>query len=174
MCAHAPIWKGVYGSQANFFTFYLEVSLLFTYFVCQTARLCQMNQKEGILMDKLRVTARKVVPPGGHVWLYGSRARGTAHDDSDWDLLILLDQPEITTADEDNIAYPLVVEGWNATANRLFYALFHAITALFVNDGVAVSSHQGAKIRFGKEYVLTGLATEAEGNNPNLFGFSLT
>ena len=71
-----------------------------------------MNQKEGILMDKLRVTARKVVPPGGHVWLYGSRARGTAHDDSDWDLLILLDQPEITTADEDNIAYPLVVEGW--------------------------------------------------------------
>ena len=63
---------------------------------------------------------------------------------------------------------------WNATANRLYYALFHAITALFVNDGVAVSSHQGAKIRFGKEYVLTGLATKAEGNNPNLFGFSLT
>ena len=52
---------------------------------------------------------------------------------------------------------------WNVTANRLYYALFHAITALFVSDGVPVSSHNGAKIRFGKEYVLTGLASEEEG-----------
>lgn len=52
---------------------------------------------------------------------------------------------------------------WNASANRLYYALFHALTALFVNDGVPVGSHNGAKIRFGKEYVLTGLATNEEG-----------
>lgn len=25
---------------------------------------------------------------------------------------------------------------WNASANRLYYALFHAITALFVSDGI--------------------------------------
>ena len=52
---------------------------------------------------------------------------------------------------------------WNVAANRLYYALFHAIAALYVNDGVAVGSHKGFKARFGKEYVLTGLATEAEG-----------
>ena len=54
-------------------------------------------------------------------------------------------------------------ERWNATANRLYYALFHAITALFVSDGIPVHSHNGMKIRFGKEYVLTGLATDEEG-----------
>ncbi len=52
---------------------------------------------------------------------------------------------------------------WNVTANRLYYALFHAITALFVNDGIPVHSHNGMKIQFGKNYVLTGLATDEEG-----------
>ena len=54
-------------------------------------------------------------------------------------------------------------ERWNASANRLYYALFHMITALFVSDGVPVHSHNGMKVNFGKEYVLTGLATDAEG-----------
>lgn len=52
---------------------------------------------------------------------------------------------------------------WNASANRLYYALFHAITALFVSDGMPVHSHNGMKKKFGKEYVLTGLATDEEG-----------
>ena len=52
---------------------------------------------------------------------------------------------------------------WNVAANRLYYSLFHAITALFVSDGIPVHSHNGMKIKFGKEYVLTGLASEDEG-----------
>ena len=52
---------------------------------------------------------------------------------------------------------------WNATANRLYYSLFHAITALFVNDGIPVRSHSGMKVKFGKEYVLTGKTSEEEG-----------
>lgn len=64
------------------------------------------------LIDRLRETDRQVVPKGGKVWLYGSRARGTAHDDSDWDLLILLSKSHITSKDEDDIAYPFVLEGW--------------------------------------------------------------
>ena len=51
---------------------------------------------------------------------------------------------------------------WNSAANRLYYALFHAVTALFVSDGLSVGSHNGARTVFGKEYVLTGLATEDE------------
>ena len=52
---------------------------------------------------------------------------------------------------------------WNASANRLYYSLFHAITALFVSDGILVRSHNGMKVEFGKKYVLTGLASEEEG-----------
>ena len=71
-----------------------------------------MSAEERIMIQKIHETGRKVVPEGGHVWLYGSRARGEAHQDSDWDLLILLNQPAITQQDEDNIAYPFVLEGW--------------------------------------------------------------
>mgnify|MGYP002624998048 CR=1 FL=1 len=52
---------------------------------------------------------------------------------------------------------------WKASANRLYYALFHAITALFVCDGIPAHSHNGMKVKFGKNYVLTNLATEDEG-----------
>jgi predicted nucleotidyltransferase len=71
-----------------------------------------MSKNEDIFLRKLQSTAKLVVPKGGEVWLYGSRARGDAHEDSDWDLLILLNQPSITAEDEENIAYPFVVEGW--------------------------------------------------------------
>ena len=33
------------------------------------------------------------VEPGAEVILYGSRARGDAHAESDWDLLVLVDGP---------------------------------------------------------------------------------
>ena len=62
-----------------------------------------MGKKEEMIINKLRSTANSVVPEGGEVWLYGSRARGDAHKDSDWDLLILLNQPSITTEDEEKI-----------------------------------------------------------------------
>lgn len=52
---------------------------------------------------------------------------------------------------------------WNSTANRLYYALFNAITALFVSYGIPVGSHNGAKIRFGRDFVLKGLASTDEG-----------
>jgi len=71
-----------------------------------------MSKNEDIFLRKLKSTANLVVPKGGEVWLYGSRARGDAHEESDWDLLILLNQQAITTADEENIAYPFVLEGW--------------------------------------------------------------
>ena len=41
------------------------------------------------------------------VYLYGSRARGTAREESDWDLLILLNKEKITLQLEKDITYPL-------------------------------------------------------------------
>ena len=47
-------------------------------------------------------------------------------------------------------------QSWSMAANRLYYALFHAATALFVHDGIAVGSHRGIKAILGQHYILTG------------------
>jgi len=52
------------------------------------------------------------VAPDGKIILFGSRARGEAREDSDWDLLILLDKPRIDNSDFDLISYPLYELGW--------------------------------------------------------------
>jgi len=55
----------------------------------------------------------RVIPQGGKLWLYGSRARGDYHDGSDWDLLVLIDKEQLQTEDYDMIAYPFSELGWN-------------------------------------------------------------
>ena len=44
------------------------------------------------MINHIKQTAANVLPKGSTLYLYGSRARGDYHDDSDWDLLILLDK----------------------------------------------------------------------------------
>ena len=45
--------------------------------------------------------------PTAKIYLYGSRARGSAVKASDWDLLILLNKDKITREIEKSITYPL-------------------------------------------------------------------
>ena len=45
--------------------------------------------------------------PSAKIYLYGSRSRGTSTNESDWDLLILLDKENISTEEEQKITYPL-------------------------------------------------------------------
>lgn len=54
---------------------------------------------------------------------------------------------------------------WDNVANRLYYALFHAVSALLINDGHNVSSHRGAVSAFGQYYVTTGLFTIEDGRH---------
>ena len=49
----------------------------------------------------------KNIEPSATVILYGSYARGDNRDDSDIDLLILLEKDKITWQDEKKIKYPL-------------------------------------------------------------------
>ena len=67
---------------------------------------------EKLTINMLRDTAKDILPIGGKVLLYGSRARGEAHEGSDWDLLVLVDKPALDADDYEKICYPLVVTGW--------------------------------------------------------------
>ena len=52
---------------------------------------------------------------------------------------------------------------WGMVANRLYYALFHAVSALLISEGHEVGSHRGAVNRFSLYYVKTGIFTGMEG-----------
>ncbi len=41
------------------------------------------------VLNRIKETLRKVIPAGGHAFLYGSQARNEARPDSDWGILIL-------------------------------------------------------------------------------------
>lgn len=64
------------------------------------------------VIEKIRQLASTVLPLGSSLWLYGSRARGDNHENSDWDLLVLLDKSKITANDYD-LTYPFRELGWN-------------------------------------------------------------
>lgn len=76
-----------------------------------------MNIQDNPMMTKLTHTATQIMPKGSKVWLYGSRARGTATESSDWDLLLLVDKPMIETNDFNDYAYPFVLMGWDVGAD---------------------------------------------------------
>ena len=42
------------------------------------------------VINRIKQLAKEVLPKGSTLYLYGSRARGDYHEDSDWDLLLLL------------------------------------------------------------------------------------
>ena len=45
-------------------------------------------------------------------YFFGSQARNDAREDSDWDILILLDKEKLEEADHDKYVYPLFELGW--------------------------------------------------------------
>jgi len=52
---------------------------------------------------------------------------------------------------------------WNNIANRLYYAAFHAVSALLIHDRHNIGTHQGAVIMLHQYYVKTGLLPKEAG-----------
>ena len=71
-----------------------------------------MQKEQEHILAAIRECLAKNLPASGKAILFGSQARGTARDDSDWDILIILDKEELLPSDYDNITYPLTELGW--------------------------------------------------------------
>ena len=65
------------------------------------------------IVEQIKHLGKKVIPEGGNLLLYGSRARGDYRPDSDWDLLVLLDRPQKEDTDFATISYPLMELGFD-------------------------------------------------------------
>ncbi len=73
-----------------------------------------MNTAEGVLgpiPTEVKATV-KALEPDAEVILYGSRARGDHREDSDWDFLVLVDEP-VTVARTDRIRHALYEIEWS-------------------------------------------------------------
>ena len=55
--------------------------------------------------------------------------------------------------------FPILEEAklWDTLANRVYYAVFHAVTALLIKNGLHAGSHQGVSVLFSKHFVKEGL-----------------
>jgi len=65
-----------------------------------------MNNFETNILNQIKEII-KAKEPLAKIYLYGSRSRGTAKKDSDWDLLILLNKENISNETEKEITNPL-------------------------------------------------------------------
>jgi len=68
-----------------------------------------MNQQ---IFNEIQTLKRQILPDE-KVILFGSQARGDAHEESDWDLLVLLNKEKRTSEDYDKYASPFDELGWN-------------------------------------------------------------
>ena len=68
------------------------------------------DEKRTKIINMIRDTIREAEPTA-QIILYGSRARGDAREDSDWDVLAIVDKPRLTLKERSNIQYPIWDKG---------------------------------------------------------------
>jgi len=62
------------------------------------------------VVDLIRKTVLSV-DPTARILLYGSRAKGTARQDSDWDIIVLVNDPDMNFDARSDISYDLWWKG---------------------------------------------------------------
>ncbi len=70
-----------------------------------------------------------------------------------------------TTLNE--VADLIRLEHWSGAASRLYYAVFHSVCSLLINDNRIIKSHKGAGIAFRQHYIYTHVFPQQYGQ---LFG----
>ena len=75
------------------------------------------------IFNEIQILKRQILP-NEKVILFGSQARGDAREDSDWDLLVLLNKGKKAFEDEDTYGYPFDKIGWNygVAVNAILYS----------------------------------------------------
>jgi len=79
-----------------------------------------MNQQ---IFNEIQTLKRQILP-NEKVILFGSQARGDAREDSDWDLLVIVNSNSTNLEDEIKYSYPFAKLGWiyNIDMNVLLYS----------------------------------------------------
>ena len=70
--------------------------------------------------------------------------------------LVTLEMKKARDTYED-IGILIAANRLNSAANRMYYAVFHAVCALLINDGHQVNTHKGSHAIFSKHYLKTGI-----------------
>lgn len=66
-----------------------------------------MNSRQRNLLPRIKAVIEHVAP-GTEIILYGSMARGEETENSDIDLLIVVDRPQMTRREKDTLTEPLI------------------------------------------------------------------
>lgn len=75
------------------------------------------------IIHNIRGIAKEILPLNAKVILFGSRARNDAREESDWDLLIILDKEKREVSDIERYACPFIELGYelHAEINPVVY-----------------------------------------------------
>lgn len=76
--------------------------------------------------------------------------------------LVALELKKAREAYED-IGILIASNRLNGAANRMYYAVFHAVNALLINDGHHVNTHKGSHALFSLHYIKTGILSREYG-----------
>ena len=105
-----------------------------------------MTQKDNKII-KLIKTSIKAIDPKAQVIIFGSRARGDAKKDSDWDILILIDYPVSTEIERSfrNNLFDIEIETGEVFSTFVYQKQIwntkHKVTPLYRNikrEGVKI------------------------------------
>lgn len=69
-----------------------------------------MTKDNTQILELIKNTIREKEPTADII-LYGSRARGDARKDSDWDVIVILDKPGISFSEKGDLDYTLWTKG---------------------------------------------------------------